>query len=100
VDDQRDNTDESLLDKAKDAIGELFGGNREQSAANTPGAAGGDMGMDAHTRSDVGMGVTDVHNGPYGGSAGEQALDLAEQEIPGTSSREGTSGPAAGPLDV
>lgn len=79
---QRDG--EGPLDRVKDAVGELFGGSDNLSAAeSTPELIGDEMVMDPHERQDIGMGVTDVESAPYAGSAGTAGMDLVDQDIEG-----------------
>lgn len=75
--------DKSLLDQAKDAIDDFFGGDAVGAAEQTPAAVGERLQMDTRERQDVGMGVRGVEGDPYGGSAGSQALDLADKDVEG-----------------
>ena len=45
----------SLLDQAKDAIDDFFGGNAEEAAAQTPTAVADRMDMNQHELEDIGM---------------------------------------------
>jgi hypothetical protein len=81
---QDDTRDKSLLDQAKDAIDDFFGGDAVKAAEQTPEAVGERLNMDTRERQDVGMGVPGVQDRAYGGSAGSQALDLANEEVEGT----------------
>ncbi len=76
--------DKSLLDQARDAIDDFFGGNAEEAAEQTPEAVADRMHMDQQQLRDVGMGTRGVENPPYSGSAGSQALGLAEEDTPGS----------------
>ena len=79
--------DKSLLDQAKDAIDDFFGGNVREAAQDTPSVVTDQMNMDDRQLQDVGMGVRGVQGSAYAGSAGEQALEAAEHDVPGTSPR-------------
>ena len=97
--DQDRPSSKSLLDQAKDAIDDFFGGNVEQTNERTPELVGSRMGMDQQERRDTGIDVTGVENPPYAGSAGSQALELADGEIPGTSPRLRTPDPPDSALE-
>lgn len=75
---------DNVLDKVKDTLGNIFGGHTEETAIEEPQLVGEDMGLSPHMRRDIGLGVTDVDESPYAGSAGSRALDLAAGVPPGS----------------
>lgn len=87
-------SNESLGEKVRNFVGDLFGGSTEEAAENAPDLL--DPGVDAVERRDLGLGTADVAEDPYQGSAGSQALELASDEIPG---RDAPPDSALYPLD-
>jgi len=85
---------ESFGEKVRDFVSDVFGGTTEETAQNAPELL--DPGVDAEERRDLGLGVADVEEDPYQGSAGSQALDMASSEIPG---RDAPPDSALYPLD-
>jgi hypothetical protein len=71
VDDQ-DN--QSLLDKARDALDHIFGGTAEDAAIKSPELAGEGLELNAHERRDIGMGVPDITDSQGPQSAESAAL--------------------------
>lgn len=82
MDDEDRPDHESVIDRAKDAVSNFFGGATENAAEHTPDIVSGDMRMNSHELQDVGMGTTDVVGDPYGGSAGSEAQRLADNDAP------------------
>jgi hypothetical protein len=78
--DERDGQDKGIVDAAKEAISDVFGGTTEDAAVNTPELVGSQMDMDQHELQDIGMTTTDVRSAPYGDSAGSHAAP--DNEIP------------------
>jgi hypothetical protein len=72
---------QSLGERAREFVGDLFGGTTEKAAENTPELL--DPGVDALERRDLGLGTADVVEDPYQGSADSKALDMAGHDIPG-----------------
>jgi hypothetical protein len=94
-DDAQEHRHESLGERAREFVGELFGDTSEKAAENTPELL--DPGVDAEEQRDLGLGTGDVIEDPYGGSADTRALDLADSEIPG---RDAPPDSALYPLDL
>jgi hypothetical protein len=94
-DDTAEESHQSFSDRARDAVGKIFGGTTEETAEEAPQLL--DPGVDAEERRDLGLGVADVVEDPYGGSAGSRAMDLASDEIPG---RDAPPDSALYPLDL
>lgn len=76
---------ESFMDKVKGAIEGATGG---ESDINTedPTNLADQLNLDPNERRDAGLGLRDVDSNPYAGSAGSQAMELAEGIQPGTKS--------------
>lgn len=62
-------------------VADFGGAEMREAAENTPSIVPSDL--DELERRDTGMGVADVDSGPYAGSAGSRALELAEEDQPG-----------------
>ncbi|HZU11409.1 MAG TPA: hypothetical protein VFB58_01100 [Chloroflexota bacterium] len=78
-----DDNSDSVLDKAKGALEEVIGAKPDVNLEDPKGLAD-DLNLSPHMRQDVGLGLRDVDSNPYGGSAGSQALEMAEGITPGT----------------
>jgi hypothetical protein len=87
-------THESLGERAREFVEDLFGGTVEEAAENTPELL--DPGVDPLEQRDLGLGTADVIEDPYQGSADTKALDMASSEIPG---RDAPPDSALYPLD-
>lgn len=70
--------DQSLIDKARNALDHIFGGTQEEAAIQTPQLAGEGLDLNTHERRDIGLGVPDIvdSQGP------QSAEDAALQEDP------------------
>ncbi len=91
---QTQDTHQSVGEKIREFVSGVFGGTTEETAENAPELL--DAGVDPEERRDLGLGVADVEEDPYQGSAGSKALDMISDEIPG---RDAPPDSALYPLD-
>jgi hypothetical protein len=80
---QNASSEESTGEKVRDFVSDIFGGTTEEAAEEAPELL--DPEVDSEERRDLGLGVADVDESPYQGSADSKALDLADDENPNRS---------------